>query len=113
MSGTLPFIGARLISQRVEKNDTIGKKSFECKVVEECEFFKWYVDGGNYGKGKFTKEKVDAVLRKHACGLDKGVKKGIYPFYVEKHIFDLFSLKSIFNFYSILKYYSQMSYRAI
>ena len=113
MSGTLPFIGARLISQRVEKNDTISKKSFECKVVEECEFFKWYVDGGNYGKGKFTKEKVDAVLRKHACGLDKGVKKGIYPFYVEKHIFDLFSFKSIFNFYSILKYYSQMSYRAI
>ena len=86
ISGTLPFIGPRLISQRVEKNGTIGKKSFECKVVEECEFFKWYVDGGNYGKGKFTKEKVDAVLRKHACGLDKGVKKGIYTFYVEKHM---------------------------
>ena len=86
MSGTLPFIGARLISQRVEKNDTIGKKSFECKVVEECEFFKWYVDGGNYGKGKFTKEKVDAVLRKHACGLDKGVKKEYTHFMLKNKI---------------------------
>ena len=98
MSGALPFIGARLISQRVEKNDTIGKKSFECKVVEECEFFKWYVDGGNYGKGTFTKEKVDAVLRKHACGLNEGVKKGIYTFFAEKHIisFNMFLFKGIF-----------------
>ena len=52
----------------------------ECKVVEECEFLKWYVDGGNYGKGTFTKEKVDAVLMKHACGLNEGVQKGIYTF---------------------------------
>ena len=43
----------------------------ECKVVEECEFFKWYVDGGNYGKGTFTKEKVDAVIRKHECEVDE------------------------------------------
>ena len=86
ISGTLQFIGPRLISQLVEKSDTIKKSSFECKVVEECTFFRWYVDGGNYGKGKFTKEKVDAVLRKHACGQNEGVKKGIYTFYVENHM---------------------------
>ena len=90
----------------------------ECKVVEECEFFKWYVDGGNYGRGTFTKEKVDAVLRKHACGLKEGVQKGIYNFFAEKHIcqfniiiFNLicFYLKVYFLF--ILKYCSQMPYR--
>ena len=58
----------------------------ECKVVEECDFFKWYVDGGNYGKGTFTKEKVDAVLMKHACGLNEGVQKGIYTFFAEKRM---------------------------
>ena len=88
------------ISQLVEKSGTIRKPLLECKVVEECEFFKWYVDGGNYGKGKFTKEKVDAALRKHACGLDKGLKKDIYTFHFEKHIsiiYIYFSFESILN----------------
>ena len=74
------------ISELVEKSGTIRKRLLECKVVEECEFFKWYVDGGNYGKGTFTKEQVDAVLRKHACGLKEGVQKGIYIFLAAQQI---------------------------
>ena len=74
------------ISQLVEKSGTARKRLIECKAVDECEFFKWYIDGGNYGKGTFTKEKVDAVLRKHACGLNEGVQKGIYKFFAEKHM---------------------------
>ena len=30
----------------------------------------WYIDNGNYGKRGFTKQVVDAALRKHECGFD-------------------------------------------
>ena len=83
--GTLPFIGPRLISRLVEKTGTLGKNPLEYKFVEECEFLKWYTDGGNYGKGTFTKEKVNAVVRKHACGRNEGVKKVSIHFLLKKH----------------------------
>ena len=46
----------------------------------------WYIDNGNYGKRGFTKQVVDATLRKHDCGFDvrnagnirKGIKKHSY-----------------------------------
>ena len=56
------------------------------QVVEECEFFKWFIEGGHYGKGRLTKEKVNAVLRKHACGRNEGVKKVSTNFLFKKHI---------------------------
>ena len=55
ISGTFPFIGQRLISRLVEKTarlvektGTVGKNPLESKSVEECEFLKWHIDGGNY-----------------------------------------------------------------
>ena len=86
ISGTLPFIGPRLTSWLVEKTGTVGKNPLEFKFVEECEFLKWYIDGGNYGKGAFMKEKVNAVVRKDACGRNEGVKKVSIHFLLKKHI---------------------------
>ena len=41
----------------------------------------WYIDNGNYGKRGFTKQVVDATLRKHDCGFDVrnagNIRKGI------------------------------------
>ena len=56
--GTLPFIVPTLITHLVEKIGTVGKSQLECQVVEECQFFKSFIDGGHYGKGKVTKEKL-------------------------------------------------------
>ena len=58
----------------------------DCRILDECDLFMWYVNSRTYGRKGFTKEKVDAVLRKHACGLNEGVQKGIYTFFAEKHM---------------------------
>ena len=102
--GTLPFIGPRLVSRLVEKTGTLGKNPLECEVVEEFEFLKWYTDSRNYGKGTFAKEKVNAVVRKHACGRNEDAKmvsihfvlKIIYKFNI---ILIFFSIKGIFPFF--------------
>ena len=86
ISGTLPFIVPTLISQLVKKIGAVGKNQLECPVVEEWECFKWFTDGGHYGKGRLTKEKVNTVLRKHACGRNEGVKKESTNFLLKKHI---------------------------
>ena len=86
ISGTLPFIVLTLVSQLVEKIGTVGKNQLECQAVEEGQFVKWYIDGGKYGKGKVTKEKANAVLRKHACGRNEGVKKVSTNFLLKKQI---------------------------
>ena len=51
----------------------------------------WYIDNGNYGKRGFTKQVVDATLRKHDCGFDVrnagNIRKGIKNFYIGNKIF--------------------------
>ena len=79
----------RPILRLVEKTGTLGKNPFECKFVEKCEFLKCYTDGENYGKGTFGKEKVNAVVRKHACGRNEDVKMVSIHFLSKKYQFNI------------------------
>ena len=51
----------------------------------------WYIDNGNYGKRGFTKQVVDATLRKHDCGFDVrnagNIRKGIKNILIGNKIF--------------------------
>ena len=39
----------------------------DCRILDECDLFMWYIISGKYGRKGFTKENVDAVIRKHEC----------------------------------------------
>ena len=39
----------------------------DCRILDECDLFMWYINSGKYGRKGFTKENVDAVIRKHEC----------------------------------------------
>ena len=54
----------------VESN-SIEDGSPQCIPLADCEFFDWNIDDGKYGKRGFSKEKVDAVLRRHECAIDE------------------------------------------
>ena len=43
----------------------------DCRILDECDLFMWYIISGKYGRKGFTKEKVDAVIRKHECEVEK------------------------------------------
>ena len=85
-SGTLPFMGPIVITRLLEKRVTAGKTPLKCEVVEECDFVKGGIDGRNYGKGRSANAKVNAVLRKHACGLNERVKKVSTHFLLKTHM---------------------------
>ena len=51
-----------------KKNITISN---DCRIIDECDLFMWYVNSGKFGRKGFTKEKVDAVIRKHECEVDE------------------------------------------
>ena len=53
------------------ENNSIEDGSPKCIPLADCEFFDWYIDDGKYGKRGFSKEKVDAVLRRHECTVDE------------------------------------------
>ena len=54
-----------------QTDNTIRVVERECILIEDCGFYEWFIDDGNYGVLGFPKEKVDAELKKHQCGLDK------------------------------------------
>ena len=63
----------------------------------------WYIDNGNYGKRGFTKQVVDATLRKHDCGFDVrnagNIRKGIKKFLLGiRYLSLLFSLDSLTSY---------------
>ena len=71
----------------------------------------WYIDNGNYGKRGFTKQVVDATLRKHECGFDVrnagNIRKGIKKILIGNKIFvpaKIFHCLRLQNIYKVLAY---------
>ena len=57
-----------------KKNDTDDTKTLKnrkCLLVEECDFYAWFINDGDYGIPGFPKETVEKSLRKDECGLDE------------------------------------------
>ena len=58
-------------SNKGQTDNTISSGERECMPIEDCGFYDWFIDDGNYGVRGFPKEKVVAELKKHQCGLDE------------------------------------------
>jgi hypothetical protein len=52
------------------KTDT-KQSNRDCQLVEDCDFYAWFINDGDYGIPGFPKEKVDTFLREAECGLDE------------------------------------------
>ena len=48
-------------------NSTEDDNSTSCMLIDDCDFFAWFIDNGNYGIPGFDKEIVDGLLQKKSC----------------------------------------------
>ena len=52
-------------------NNYINTVNRECQLVEECDFYDWFIDKGNYPILGFPKENIETFLKRDECGLDQ------------------------------------------
>ena len=43
----------------------------ECQLVEDCDFYAWFIENGTYRIPGFPKEIIEASLKNDECGLDQ------------------------------------------
>jgi len=48
-------------------NSTEEDNSTSCMLADDCDFYAWLIDDGNYGIPGFEKEVVEGILKKKSC----------------------------------------------
>jgi len=48
-------------------NSTEDDNSTSCMLIDDCDFYAWFIDNGNYGIPGFEKKVVEGILRKKSC----------------------------------------------
>ena len=49
------------------EDDNSTSTEEQCMTVEDCDFFAWFIDNGNYGIPGFDKKTVDGLLKEDSC----------------------------------------------
>jgi len=49
------------------EDDNSTSTEEQCRLVEDCDFFAWFIDNGNYGIPGFDKKTVDGLLKEDSC----------------------------------------------
>ena len=60
-------------------NSTEDDNSTSCMQVDDCDFYVWFIDNGNYGIPGFEKDVVEGILKTKSCEENENgeVLKGI------------------------------------
>jgi len=49
------------------EDDNSTSTERQCVLVDDCDFFAWFIDNGNYGIPGFSEEKVKGLLKEDSC----------------------------------------------
>ena len=70
----IPMTTGHAVSIEVENLNTTENETEtdttdteKCMPVDDCDFFAWFIDNGNYGIPGFDKKVVDNLLKEDSC----------------------------------------------
>jgi len=68
----IPMSTGHAVSIEIEnsnttENETDTTDTEKCMPVDDCDFFAWFIDNGNYGIPGFNKTVVDNLLKEDSC----------------------------------------------
>ena len=67
----MPIARCFSINISTDSKNYTSISSRECVLVDDCDFYAWFIDNGDYGVPGFPKETVDLFLKRDECEVDQ------------------------------------------